>query len=768
MSRVTPMQTAYNGGEISPAMLGRPDHEIWQVALAECVGFAPRPQGPLEACPGFEFIAQAAGHCRLLPFQPYETQGYVVEASAGRFRFYTNDLRLEASPGTPYEVASTYSGEQVDELWSEANNDVLFLFHRHQQPRELARTGAATFALNLLEFENGPFLDRNADEAMTLSFDGVSGEVMVTASQPLFAASDIGRLIEVEAGDLSDIPQWEPGITVSISDLLQWDGRVYQVVGAGAGATPRTGTVQPSHTKGVEWDGIGQGTDLNAAAAGGVQLLYMHDSFGRLRITGFTSATQVMATVTRRLPLQLATAYTYDEYLPDYYVPGEGWIGAGSYVPIGTGNASTGTHRWRLGAYSETTGWPSIGLIYNQRLYLMRDDRIDASVAGSLLDFDRLNEFGEVSVDQAFSWTLDDPNPIRWAHKGDEMFIGTMNAEYVLRKASANAPLGPGNIEVKRQSKRGSAAVVPVDVNGMPIFVQRAERRLLQLEEDRVGRYVPEDITRYADHIGNSRFRELAWQMEPLQLLWAVREDGILACAAYLPRESVLGWWRRPLGGGMLAESICAITGPDGKTEQLWLAARRGNSWQVLKLADWRNPGQMQPLPIMLDSAVTYTGAQTSAFTIPHLAGESVDVVADGAWMGTYAVGNDGSLDLSPFAPATLVAGFAYDAYFTVLPIEAGGDSGPAQGKMKRPSRVTLRLQDSLGLQVERLGRVMASIGNGYPEDDLEAAVDLFTGDMVLDIVGGWDRDGQFTVRRVAPFPARVLAHTNIIETSQR
>lgn len=762
------MQTAYNGGELSPFMLGRPDHEIWPVALAECVGWAPRPQGPLEACPGFEYVDTAAGKCRLLAFEPYSTQGYVIEASASKFRFYTNDARIETSPGVPYELASTYTIDQIGELWAEPSVDVLYLFHRNHRPRELARTSAVTFALANLALANGPYMDRNDDETLALSFDGVSGSVTVTATAALFAATDVGRLIEVETEDLSDIPSWEPGITTAMGDLVQWDGRVYQVVGVGATTPARTGTNSPTHSRGVEWDGIGTGTDINDAEAGGVQLLYLHDSFGRLTITAYTSPTEVTALVTRRLPLQLATTYSYEDYLPDYYIPGEGWVSGGSYTSPGSGSYTTGTWRWRLGAYSDTTGWPSAGLIFNQRLYLFRDDRIDASVAGSLNDFDRFNELGEISVDQAFSLVIDDPNPIRWAHKGDELFIGTSNAEYVLRKASAAAALGPGNIEFKRQSRKGSAGLRPIDGDGLPIFLQRAGRRLMQLTEDRVGRYVPEDLTRYADHIGNSPILELAWQNEPLQLLWAVRADGTLASAIYLPQESVLGWWRRPLAAGMLAESVCAITGPDGRTEQLWLSADRSGTRFVMKLGAWRSAGEQQDNPIMLDAALTYTGAATSVFTMPHLPGASVDVVGDGAWLGSYTVAGDGTLDVSPFAPTSAVAGLSFPAFFTVLPIEAGGDSGPAQSKMKRPSRVTLRVQNSLGLQVERGGAIIESIGNSYVGEVLDTAITPITKDVVLDIVGGWDRDGQFTVRRVSPFAATVLAHTAIVEASQR
>lgn len=766
MSRVQPMQTAYNGGELSPFMDARPDHEIWPVAVQEMVGFVPRPQGPAEACPGFEYIATAEGECRLIPFEPYTTQGYVIEASADIFRFFTNDVLLE-SGGSPVEVSHPYTMDQVNELWHERSNDVLYLFHKDRKHRLLTRTAASAFSLTELELENGPFLDRNSDEDHRLSFNGVTGTVTVSSNQPLFASTDVGRMIEVEAEDLSDIPSWEPGITVSLGDLLQWDGRVYQVVGQGTG-TARTGTVQPVHTHGVEWDGMGKGQDLNENDAGGVQLQYMHDMYGRLKIVSYVSNLQVTATVTRRLPLQLATSYLLSDYHRAYYTPDASGSYNTIYTTPGTGSYTSGTWRWRLGAYSDSTGWPSAGIIWNQRLFLFKDDRIDASVAGSLHDFDRLNEYGEISADQAFSLQIDDPNPITWAAKGLDLFIGTATSEYVLRPASAAQPLGPGNTDLKRQTDRGGAQQNPVMLNGRPIYAQRQRRCLMHLIEDTYGRYTDDDLNRYADHVLASPVTDMCWQKQPLQLLWAVREDGTLACADYMPKENVLGWSRRPLADGLVAESICSITAPDGLTDQLWVSARSGSERFVMLLDEWRQPLVDAELPLMLDAGLRYDGSSgdISTLTLAHLPNTDVEVMGDGKWLGTFTTDASGDVDLGQ-SVTTAVAGLKFDAYVTRLPFEAGGDNGPAQFKMQRASRYHLRVYRSLGLEVEFAGRT-ERIGNVREGDLLAGTIDLFTGDIALDMVGDWDRGAVVGFRRYAPFPCTVLGDAAIVDTAQR
>jgi hypothetical protein len=67
-------QWSFNGGELSPRMVGRTDQAIYSVALAEMLGWLPLLQGPAIAAPGTHYVGDAAGPCRLLPFEWITTQ----------------------------------------------------------------------------------------------------------------------------------------------------------------------------------------------------------------------------------------------------------------------------------------------------------------------------------------------------------------------------------------------------------------------------------------------------------------------------------------------------------------------------------------------------------------------------------------------------------------------------------------------------------------------------------------------------------------------
>lgn len=765
MSRVTPLQENFNGGELSPHMHGRVNHEVYDVAVKEMVGFTPRPQGPLEASPGFEYIATARGPCRLIPFEPYVTQGYMLEFSDQAVRFYTNDVQLESAPGVPLELVTPWAYEQLAELNYFRSNDVIYLVHGDVEPQLLVRDGAESFALETLELENGPFDDRNDDESLTLSFNGVVGNVTMTASAALFEPGDVGGLLEVEAGDLGTIPSWEPGLTVTIGALRQWAGRVYQAVGGGTAM--RTGSVQPLHTNGIEWDGAGQGQDLNEQDAGGIQWLYMHDMFGRVKMTSYISPTQMGCKVLRRLPLTISTSYTYNDYRVDYFDPGGGYDFGGSYTPPGTGNYTESAWRWRFGAFSDRRGWPEVAAIWEQRLILSRGDRIYGSVVGSLTNFDRLNENGDISADQAFSGTIDNPNPVRWMVPGDELFIGTAVSEHVLRAQTVAKALGPGNIKLATQTSEGSATQRAIEINGKPIFLQRNSRKLMMMYNIAVDRYDSEDLTRYADHIGNSPLSEFCWQKQPMQILWAVREDGSLVNAALMPKEEVLGFAQRPMAEGLAARSIASITDPDGKSDQLWTAVEVDDGrWFVMLMGAWRNAGQSDPNGLMADAALKFEGPATDILSVPHLSGRTVVIVGDGKLMGSQLVPANGEIVLD--IPVTeAMVGLDFPAHVELLPLEAGGDNGSAQMKMKRVGRIGFRLLNALGLKVT-VGAASKIIENLFTDTPLDESIPFFTGDILFDMIGTWDRQNILKIERVSPKQSTILALMQTVEVAQR
>ncbi|WP_298164579.1 hypothetical protein [Novosphingobium sp.] len=725
MSLVTPLQSNFTGGELSPFMLGRIDHEVWKVSSLEVTGWVPRPQGPLEACPGFEYVEAAAGPCRLIPFEPYLTQAYQIEMSALKFRFYTNDVRIE-TVGVPVELAHPYTLPQVKALdyTFSPDGDTMWFWHRDVAPNQLFRTGATTFTLQSFAFQNGPFEDRNADKTRTVQASASSGAVTLVANQPLFDPGDVGGLFEMEFIDLSTIPHWMVGMTVTAGmRVVSVNGKVYQ-----HSSGTITGSVAPTHNEGTQYDGI-NGNDVNAKGPYGCAWTYLYSAIGRLKITAYTDSTHVTATVTQDLA------------------------------------STNATWRWRFGAFSPKRGWPQHGAIIQDRLILSKDNVRYASQIGLYDDFDRFNENGDIGDDQAFISPLTDPNEIAWMQSGNNLFTGGAREEGVMQQSSAARGIAPGNIRNTVNSRRGSAVVRPVDLDGKPVFLQRNRRKVLRVTDTTYERLGVEDMTRYADHIGNSPIVEMAKQSEPMPLLWSVHEDGMLKGCLLMPEEAILGWFNRPLGGGMLARSISACTAPDGTREDLWIAAETPDgAWFVMKMAPFRNAGEYDENGIMCDAALTYDGPPASVFTAAHLAGKTVEIIADGAVLGTFTLDGTGTVDLSGYgddgAFSKVMLGLPYACRWRSLPPEAGGDNGPAMFKIGRTAKVWLRVQNSLGLRVTVDGAANSArdVESQTTDSPLDVALPFLTQDIPLDTVGDYDGLNVIEVERTAAKQSTILA----------
>jgi hypothetical protein len=351
VSQVTPIVASWNGGELSKRMHGRVDQAIYQIGSAEMLNFVPTVEGPAVKRAGFRHIRAADPTATWLSTFIFSvTQTYVVEWCNLKLRFYTNGGRVETAPNVAYEVVTPYTAAEAPFISQQQSYDRLYLAHSAHPPAALTRTGAATFTHAALTLRNGPFADQNGDETITVTVAGaltVGGVATITATSAIFVAGHVGSAVLVEAKDFSTIKAWEAGMDgIAIGDIRRSDGKAYTAETAG-----RTGSVQPTHTRGSEYDGS-TGNDVNAKGPYGVRWAYRHDRFGMGTITaiggGGTTAT---VTVTRRLPDSVAT------------------------IP---------THRWSLAAISAAAGWPRHVLLAFGRLIFFTDFEIIASVAATL------------------------------------------------------------------------------------------------------------------------------------------------------------------------------------------------------------------------------------------------------------------------------------------------------------------------------------------------------------------------------------------------
>ncbi|MEI6083985.1 MAG: discoidin domain-containing protein, partial [Verrucomicrobiota bacterium] len=80
------IQPSFAAGELSPSLAGRVDLAKYRVGLKTCKNFFVQPHGGVSNRPGTQYIAEAAGKGRLIPFRFNVVQTYVLEFTDFKMR----------------------------------------------------------------------------------------------------------------------------------------------------------------------------------------------------------------------------------------------------------------------------------------------------------------------------------------------------------------------------------------------------------------------------------------------------------------------------------------------------------------------------------------------------------------------------------------------------------------------------------------------------------------------------------------------------------
>lgn len=560
MARSAPIIGSYAGGEATPYLVGRTDHSRYYISTALQENMLSLPHGAADRRGGTRFVAaakDAANAVRVLPFEFSDEQAYVLEFGAGYLRVFMNKGQI-FDGAVPYEIATPYAAADLAGLSICQSNDIAWITHPGHSPKKLTRSGHTAWALTDEVFVDGPYLDENA-EATTLTPSALTGAaVTLTASAVTginhglgFVAGDVGRLVRIG----HPASPWAASTAYSVGDVRTSSGNTYRCTKAGT-----SGTVTLAGTG----EGIVDGTCLwKQIGSTGI-------GWGYGRIVEVTSTTAVKVDVKEAFVATAATAV------------------------------------WRLGLWSDTTGWPSVATFHQDRLVygsatVLRPHRLDLS---------RIGDFGNFTPgtndDDAIAVSLgsNKANKIRWLASARVLLVGTMGGEFVVSADSLTASLTPTNISAAAHTREGCAPVAPIETGLAALFVQRLGRKIHALRYDlNVDGYVAPEITLFAEQATRGGLIGLAWQKQPWGMIWAARADGQLVACTYLPDQEVTGWHRHPLGDQGAVESLTVIPGAAG-SDELWLAVRRTVNGQTVRYIE------------VLEDALPLDGRQSDAYYV--------------------------------------------------------------------------------------------------------------------------------------------------------
>nr|BAR32222.1 putative tail tubular protein B [uncultured Mediterranean phage uvMED] len=725
MARVAAQLTNFTAGELSPRLDGRNDLSKYPAGCKTLENIVIYPHGAAARRPGTQFISEvktSSAKTRLIPFEFSTTQTYILEFGNQYMRVY-KDKGQVLSGGSAFEISTPYLTAELFDIKFAQSADVMYLTHPSHETKKLSRTGHTAWTLATVDFTNGPFLDTNTSTT-TFQPSGTSGSVNITASASTFVSTDVGRLIRI--GD------------------------------------------------------------------------------GIAKVTGFTSATVVAVTT--------STNFANTNAVTD----------------------------WSLGAFSETTGFPSCVTFFEQRLVfaatLNNPQTIYFSKSGDYENMDA-NIGGTVADDDAIVYTIasNQVNAIRFLSPTRTLIIGTAGGEFAVYGGGDNDAITPTNIIIKKQSNFGGANVDAVPVGNATLFLQRAKRKIRELAYNfDVDGYIAPDLTILAEHITKGGITQMAYQEEPLSIVYAVREDGELVALTYQRDQQVVAWHRHIFGGvfgtgNAVCESVAVIP-TDLDEYEVYVIIKRtingatkryvevlntfdftetdntsfnyldsqlnydgvsstlngdiSNSATTVVVADGTNFNSSGKIKIGKE-IIAYTGKSTNNLTgctrgqnlttaaahtsgdtvdqvvetlsgLTHLEGQTVSILADGATHPTKTV-SSGAISLDR-ASKKVKVGLSYTSLLQTMRIDAGSQNGTSQGKTKRIYEITIRLFETVGVEVGPDLDNMERIPFRSSANPMNEGIAPFTGDKEVEFRGNYDTDGFIVVRQTQPLPLTVLS----------
>jgi len=694
-------------------------------------------------------------------------------------------------------------------------NDVVYLVNENYEPLTLSRYGATDWRIEQIEFTLPPVIEQNTSTT-TLAVNGYVGSgVTVTASSALFEAGHVGSYWEIRekreaqeasldlhsgslvSGPIPVFGDWTLTTNGGFIDELylyrsvdNWvtEEKIQQLQGNGGGQLDFTVTGSESNPK-AQYE-IRQSTNGGSGHSAAVLIVPAIEVKGSFKITQYTSSTSVTADWVESLD---STAG-----------------GAVAATKLWSEGAFSNVQGWPA-AVSFYQGRIWFGGTDN------RKQTIWGSKIDSFKNFG--TSVPNVLASDGVSYTLSsvEQNKIRWFAGEDALLIGTSGEEYSLRGADNNAISATSAPLIQVQSSVGSAYIQPRQVGGTVVFVSPERQRVYELSYDWRSRgYAAEDLTRLnAKNTGatNRAYTQIAYSQDPYRILW-LPNNGQIDCLIW--RNYITGaldskiqimrlrssentrnyqWF---LDAGKVvtgAESDTTYPDPDlGSDFTLVTGAEHLGSYSSLtgtvsssgttvtgtsttftsdlSVGSYIKAGGKTQRVESIASDTSLT--TTNAFS-PALSGASFElargrddvyVLGDGLVLGPYQVHGDRFSVDGEFSSGahSIIYGVAYPSEIETMKLQAPAGDGMSRNKNKRAVNVGVGFFRTLGGDIGvrydyedgQTGENSYEIQFRTPQNNMDTAIPLFTGEKILPLPHGNFRYFSLFYKQTKPLPATI------------
>ncbi|TYC64223.1 hypothetical protein FMN50_01445 [Rhodobacterales bacterium] len=797
------LQATFSRGELDPELLYRSDLEFFRSSLAECRNFITLKRGGLRRRGGTRFVAEvrdSALGAWLIPFEFGNGQYYMLEFGDFYFRVYTSAGRVGE-----VEVETPYSRAVLPALKFVQSTDTLFIAGGNIRPQALKRLGETDWTMEPMAFEDGPFLDVNiSPTSLTPADTGNPVPVMTSNTTPSGAASASngssgawqafnraegkvvfsgggsgwvqyrfpeavvidGYMLQAPSDNSrnDDMPwRWtleasSDGTTWAILDTQdgqdtwtsnEWRDYAFHNETAfthyrlsftqGGGAASDNSAIGQIvfHQAGADQtpfaltassvEGINAGEGFQASDAGRHIRFRGSDGFWRwLKIAEVLSATEV-------------TTQVFGQSLPD----------------------TKAQSNWRLGAWSDTTGWPETVGWHKSRLAFAGTETEPQKIWESQTeDFNNFSVSHVLQSSDAVSAGIlsGQVNRIQWLVDDNDLVIGTTRAVRALGKATEQDPYGPENVEQRPQTNFGANGIAPIKVGSVLLYFgpYGTDMREMAYDLSADGR-VSQSLSEVQSHLFRNGISGACYQQYPDSIIWAWDTKGRVVGFTYERQQQVYGMHRHDFGGTV--ECLADLSGE--LSDEVWMIVRRTISGQTKRYLEiMQRPflgGEIEDA-WHLDCAARYEGEAVNTLTgLDHLEGQDVILYADGTDYPATVTNGKVSLPNGRVAEKIL-AGLDVKARAKTLPFPVNTQDGSAAGRKMRI--------DGCAIAVLETGTLRAGSDETYLDEliyyragDLAGKpAPLRSGILERSVETRWEDGGQLTLEAGGGKPSTLLA----------
>ena len=752
-------QLAFTTGEVSPDVSSRFDLEQYKSALLEAENVVIRPYGAVAKRQGSQYVGQVKYSdkpTRLFEFTTNTNNSFMLEFGHLYIRVWRNGEYTNLEINTPFE------DEIINDLNIIQSGDVMFICSGKYPIQTLSRYSDTDWRMSAYKLTEQPYDEINTDNGHTLTINGDT----ITSTKDLFTQDMVGSVIQI-AYYIEAVHTSKTGEAVEkkygAGRFSKYEKTVYNNIDYNIerfstdvelswkftthGTWEGTVKIQISNNDGQTWKDYRTYTsksDYNVTDSGkieaGARLKYISD-------------------------IQKGSVNCDLSILPfmQYGVVEITSIENGKTAKVNILNGikeGEPSHKWKLGSWNRGSGYPKLCTFYQDRFVVAATNKkpnyIWMSRTGDYPNFGVEKVEGTITDDSAITLPVINRKmcEIRHLIPANDLIILTSGNEWIV---SGDKTITPTNCNLKTQTQRGALSCEPQFIGNRCVFVQERGGTVRDMgysyESDN---YTGQDLTLFV----KTRVRGYltitsAYAQDPDSIIYYIRNDGEINCLTYIPEQKVYGWSHFVTNGKYLyCESVS-----EGEQDSLYTLVERTLQGKKVKCIERMVPLYSDGVNVFLDCYVEFKSSNAiDSINIPHLSGQTVQVVIDDKQQPDMVVPDDGLLQLN-VSGSNIKIGLPFTSKIRIPSVEMQMQDGTLQGRVATVSRVVLRMYKSFG---GKIGRTFDRM------DDITLSPnELFTGDkpVILPKMGiNYSTDTSICIKHSDPFPFNLLSITRIVE----